>query len=112
MKLTLIVAALAAILGFAGVPAQAQATAPAPAVATKSRETKTPYKGTITAITATSVSLQGAKGAMTLAITPTTKYKGGKSATDFAVGDVVTGSYTTDASGAMTAYSLHKKKAK
>jgi hypothetical protein len=114
MKLTLIVTALAALLGFTCVPAHGQATAPAPAVATKAPDTtkKTPYKGSITAITATSVTIQGAKGPMTLAIAPTTKYKGGKSTTDFAVGDVVTGSYTTDASGATTAYSLHKKKAK
>ncbi len=80
----------------------------APAASTK----PVPYKGTITAITATSVTVQAAKGPITLAITADTKFRGGKSAADFAVGDKVTGSYTTDATGALTAHSLHKKKAK
>jgi len=49
---------------------------------------------------------------LTLSIAPTTKFlKDKKPATlaDFAVGDKVTGSYTTDATGKTTAYSLHKK---
>jgi hypothetical protein len=120
MKLTLLSSALAAVLVLACTPVQAQTPAPVatstPGMAASTTPAMSmkpvPYKGTITAMTATAVTVQGAKAVMTLAITPDTKYRGGKAVTDFAVGDKVTGSYTKDASGAMTAYSLHKKKAK
>jgi hypothetical protein len=132
MKNTLITSALVAILGFAlaGVPVTAQAQTPAPATTTaspdatatapvKAKKAKktapVAYKGSITAIDASSVTVAGTSKTLTLAIAPTTKYlKDKKTATlaDFAVGDAVTGSYTTDATGAMTAYSLHKKSAK
>jgi len=124
MKITFLTPALVAILGlaFASAPITAQAqsstnssssTAPAPA---KDKKTKpTPYTGTITAIDASSVTVAGTKKTLTLAITSATTYKKDKEAatlSDFAVGDAVTGSYTTDDSGALTAHSIHKKTAK
>jgi hypothetical protein len=127
MKLTLLSTTLAATLILACVNTQAQTNAPvatstpgttAAAASTPVASTKkaglTNYKGTITAIdtTANTVTLNCAKGPKTLTITADTKYRGGKSLADFAVGDVVTGSFVTDATGAMTAHSLHKKKAK
>jgi hypothetical protein len=115
MKPTLLSTALAVVLGlaFVGAPALAQtattATAPAPAASTKTKTTKIPYKGTITAVDATSITITAASGSMTFSITPATKYKGGKAITDFAVNDVVTGSYIKNADGTMTAASVHKK---
>jgi hypothetical protein len=119
MKNTLLISALVAILGlaFSGAPVTAQtpAATPAPAPApakTKAKSDKTPYKGDITAIDATSVTVAEKSTTLTLAIAPTTKFeKDKKKATlaDFVVGDAVTGSYTKDATGAMTAFSLHKK---
>ncbi len=121
MKITLLTPALVAILGLAlaGAPSTAQAetstnstTAPASAKAAKSA--KTQYSGAITAIDATSVTVASKEKTLTLAITPKTTFKKDKAAAtlaDFAVGDKVTGSYSKDASGAMTANSLHKKTA-
>ncbi len=116
MKYNLLTTALVAILGlaFIGAPVQAQTTATPPATSESSKTTKTPYKGTITAINATSVTVQAASGPLTLAIAPDTKilkYKKPATVADFAVGDAVTGSYVKDASGALTAHSLHKKTA-
>ncbi len=112
MKLNFLILALAATLGFSlACPAHAATTTTAP-VMTAPAVKKTPYKGTITAIDASSVSVKTATASLTLAIAPTTKYKGGKSAADFKVGDTVSGSYTTDDAGKTTAYSLHKKVAK
>jgi len=118
MKNTLITSALVAIVGlaFVGAPVTAQAqttnatssTAPAPAKAKK-----TPYKGTITAIDASSVTIASKEKTLTLAITPKTTFKVDKAAAtqaDFAIGDAVTGSYTKDSTGALSAASLHKKK--
>jgi hypothetical protein len=138
MKIPFLTPALVALVGlaFIGAPvtvraqstdtttsAPAAATAPAPTTMTPSATTKhhksgkTPYTGSITAIDATSLTVASTKRTLTLAISPTTKFatKEGKKLTaateaDFAVGDMVTGSYTTDATGAMTAYSVHKKK--
>jgi hypothetical protein len=120
MKIPLLSTALAAVLGLAlcGTAVNAQtntmaapATTMAPAMSTK--VAKTPYKGTITAIdtAGSTVTVQGAKDTMTLKITATTKFKGGASLADFAVGDKVTGSYTKGDDGTLTANSLHKKKA-
>jgi hypothetical protein len=119
MKLTLLTPVLASILAMACVPALADtnaapvATTTTASVSTKAVSTKpVPYKGTITAVdsSANMVTIKGAKSSMTLTVTPTTKFKGGTALADFAVGDKVTGSYTKDASGTMSAYSLHKKK--
>jgi hypothetical protein len=126
MKTTL-TTALVAILALTGIPsfAQTPATNPAPAATTtpaaaptpstpaktSKKSAKTPYSGKITALSSTSVTVSGAKE-LTLAITGATKYeKDKKKATfaDFAVGDSITGSYTTDATGALTASSIHKK---
>jgi hypothetical protein len=132
MKITLLTPALVAILGLAlaGAPVTAQAqtatnaTAPAaPSTAPKVKEhkksDKTQYEGTITAIDASSVTVTTTKAPLALAITPATKFAimNGKKKTaatqaDFAVGDKVTGSYSTDSTGAMTAASVHKKAAK
>ena len=120
MKLTLLTPVLASILAMACVPALADASAAA-SVANSSSSTssstatsskKIPYKGTITAVdsSANTVTIKGAKSTMTLLVTPATKFKGGFALVNFAVGDVVTGSYMKDATGAMTAASLHKKK--
>lgn len=123
MKLHLLSTALAAVLGlaFCGTAANAQTSnapaattmAPAPMAAPSTKMTKTPYKGSITAIdtAGSTVTIQGAKDTMTLKITSSTKYKGGAALSDFAVGDKVTGSYTKGDDGTLTAASLHKKKA-
>jgi hypothetical protein len=130
MKITFLTPALVAILGLAlaGAPVSVQAqtttntpaaAAPATATAPKAahmKSDKTNYEGTITALDAGSVTVTTTKAPLVLAIAPTTKFaimKGHKktpaTAADFAVGDKVTGSYTTDATGALTAYSVHKK---
>jgi hypothetical protein len=124
MKIPLLTPALVAILGLAlaGAPVTAQAqtstnsapgaTAAASTPAKVTKTSKIPYKGSITAIDASSVTVASKDKTLTLAIAPTTTFlKDGKKATlaDFAVGDKVTGSYTKDATGAMTAHSLHKK---
>jgi hypothetical protein len=105
---------VAALTLFAvGLPVHAQTSTPsatAPAASAK----KIPYKGTISAVDATAmtITIKGAKGDMMMAVTPATKYKGGTSLADFAVGDKVTGSYTKDDGGKMTAASIHKAKPK
>src|SRR5271156_5139527 len=111
MKITLLTPALVAILGLAlaGAPVTAQAqtstnsadtTAPVapatPAPAKKMKPTK--YSGSITAIDAASVTIANTKKTLTLAITPKTKFKKDKvvaTLADFAVGDKVSGSYST-----------------
>ena len=73
---------------------------------------KIPYRGLITAIDATSVTVASKNKTLILAITPKTTFKKDKVAAtlaDFAVGDKITGSYSTDATGAMMANSIHKK---
>jgi hypothetical protein len=135
MKISLTSSALVAILGLAlaSVPVTAQAqtstnaattatTAPTAATTTKpaaKKAAKTPYKGSITAIDASSVTVASTEKTLTLSITPSTKFgikakKDYAPATqaDFAVGDAVTGSYSTDAAGATTANTVHKKAAK
>jgi hypothetical protein len=125
MKITLLTPALAAILGLAlagapvtvqaqtstnTAPAAASAATPAPTTVKKTKPTR--YSGLITALDASSVTVTSTKKTLTLAIAPTTTFlKDGKKATlaDFAVGDKVTGSYTTDETGVLTAHSLHKK---
>ncbi len=124
MKITLSIPALATILALAlaGAPVTAQAqtstnspaaTAPADAAPTTPKPAKTPYAGTITAIDGKSVTVTTDSGALTLAITPTTKIAKDKGVhgkvSDFAVGDKVTGHYTTDAAGAISATTLYKK---
>ena len=117
MKLTLLAAALVASLALGATSVRADDMASTNSMTTttttssSTKVMKTPYKGTITSVDAAGmkVMVKGAKGDMTLMVTPTTKYKGGKSLSDFAAGDVVTGSYTKDDSGNMCAYSMHKK---
>jgi hypothetical protein len=124
MKITLLTPAFAAILGLAlvgaSITAHAQTStnaAPAAPVSTSmppkvKKMTKTPYEGSITAMDASSITVTTTKATLTLAITPKTTFKKDKvkaTLADFAVGDKVTGSYTTDATGAMSAASVHKK---
>jgi hypothetical protein len=94
--------------------ADAPAKAPAKAKTTATKPAKTEYKGSITAIDASSVTVENKEKTLTLAITAKTTFKKDKAAAtvaDFAVGDKVTGSYSKDAAGAMTANSLNKKTA-
>jgi hypothetical protein len=69
-------------------------------------------QGSITAIDATSVTVTTTQKTLLLEITPKTKFKKDKAVAgigDFAVGDLVTGSYSVDPTGALTANTLHKK---
>jgi hypothetical protein len=114
MKITLITPALVAILGLAlaGAPITtvqaADSTAPsAPADAAK----KSPYHGPITAIDASTVTIDG----KTITVDSSTIIKKDKkpaALSDFKVGDIVGGQYTTDSSGKMVATSLSNKGAK
>jgi hypothetical protein len=129
MKINHLIPAFAAALGLAlasaPVTVKAQTstasvtTAPAStttAKASKEKSGKTQYTGSITAIDASSVTVQTSKETLALAIDAKTKFRlnGGKgkktrsTASAFAVGDKVTGSYSKDASGAMTAASVDK----
>ncbi len=121
MKSSFLQLALVAAALCAPVAAQAQtnttnpmATAPAttmtPAPTKMTKAAKTAYKGTVKSIDAASLVVTTTKGDLTLAIAPTTKVKVNKKAakvTDITVGEKVTGSYTKDDTGAMTAYSIH-----
>jgi len=126
MKITAPTSALAAILGLAlagsSVALHAQtttnspaATAPAPATAPakpKSTVKPTEYDGTLTAIdpSGKSITVTGTKRTLVMAVTAKTKYrKEAPSLAKFAVGDKVTGSYTKDSTGALTAHSIYTK---
>jgi hypothetical protein len=128
MKINLLTSALVATVGlaFVSMPVTAQtstnaATATAPVATSptpkkeKKKGDKIQYAGSITAIDATSLTVQTPKESVALAIGPKTKFRfnDGKKHTPatqaaFAVGDKVTGSYTKDATGAMTAASVDK----
>lgn len=131
MKFTSKITAFAAVTGLTltGVPVSLQAqntptttTAAAPAPATtattakpkKDKPKTTEYSGNVTAIDtmANTITVASSAKLLMLSLAPTTKIqKDKKMATiaDFTVGDKVTGSYTVDATGKMTAHSLHKK---
>ena len=139
MKITtLSTTVLAAILGFAfaGAPLAVNAQTTTPTTSTtpatpdttkpekkkKDANGKIPFKGSVTAIDtkANTLTVDTSKkkdGSKTLALTlsPATVYKtGGKNGTsaaetDVKVGADVTGSYTKDASGTMTAASVYIK---
>jgi len=130
MKKTIIVPALVAVLGFAlasaPVTIKAQAatttststttpTKPAKTAKKKSEYTQFPKGSKISAIDASSVTLTTAKGDLKLAIDAKTGFEVDKKKSDasaFAVGDVVTGSYSTGADGSLTAHNIRKKTAK
>ena len=116
MKSSLLKSALVAVAGLAlcaplVVNAQTAAATPAPAAAPSTKAAKpTSYKGTVKSIDASSRVVTTSTGDLTLAIDATTKVKNDdkKAAiTDITVGEKVTGSYTKDDTGAMTAYSVH-----
>ena len=121
MKINILSSALAAILGLAliGTTVNAQTNA-APATSTATSATKekgdfTQYKGKVSAVDASSVTVTTASGDLKLVVDDTTKVQVSKkkaAITDFAVGDAVTGSYTKNADGTLTAHSLRKKAAK
>ena len=131
MKNTFIASAFAAVLGLAlaGAPVTvkaqtsttaAPATAPATATTGTSTAVKaskkskyTAYAGTLKSLDASSAVVTTSSGDVTLAIDATTKFHVNKkkaAATDFAVGDSVTGSYATNSDGTFTAHSINKKK--
>jgi len=118
MKFTSKIAAVVAVMGLAlacapvSLQAQTPAAAPAPAKTAKAKPVE--YSGNLTAIDAAASTITVSNGSkvLMLVVAPTTKFKVDKKAAtlaDFAVGDKVTGSYTTDEAGKTTAYSLHKK---
>ncbi len=117
MKITLLTPALVAILGLALASTTVSAqTTNAPAAATTAKTStakateKQKYGGTITAISATSVTVVSTKKTRVLAITPATTFvkdKAPATAADFAVGDKVFGQFT-DTGTALTAFSLKK----
>ena len=132
MKLIRIVPALVALAGFACAPVTLSAqTTNAPAAAPEAATTNAPtatapakpkttapkttaYSGKITAIdsTANTITVASSKKTLTLAVASTTKILKDKvkaALADLAVGEKVTGSYTKDSTGAMTAYSIHYK---
>jgi len=118
MKFTLLTPALAAILGFAliSIPVTTQAQTPEPTTPAAPAKVKpTSYKGSLTAVSASSVTVQETTEPLILAIDAKTKIlvdKKKAAITDFAVGDNVTGSYLKDeTTGTMTAHSLYKKTA-
>jgi hypothetical protein len=114
MKFHLIVPAFAAVLGlsFACAPAHAQTEAPASSTSPDDSAAAAPtkFKGTITAIdtTANTVTVKSKGGDLTMGVTG----KAAKAITKLAVGDKVSGAYTTDASGKLTASVLKKAKPK
>jgi hypothetical protein len=123
MKIHNFIPALAAVVGLALVSApvtvKAQATtnaatATAPKTKKKSDYTPIPKGAKISAIDASSVTVTTAKGDLKLAVAATTVFEVNKkpaAASDFAVGDVVTGSYSTGSDGTLTAYHIRKKAA-
>lgn len=113
MKSYLLKSALVAIIGLAlcaPVALHAATTTTAAATA-KAKVKKIQYQGTVKSIdtAANTVTVTNKKGDLTLAVTPMTKIANNKkSATlaDITMGEKVTGSYTKDAAGTMTAASL------
>jgi len=117
MKPSLLKSALVAVAGLAlcaPLALNAQTTpaaAPAPAAAPSTKAAKpTTYKGTVKSIDASSLVVTTSTGDLTLAIAATTKVKNDDKKADISVitvGEKVSGSYTKDDTGAMTAYSVH-----
>lgn len=118
MKITVPARALAAFLGLAltGLPvalhAQTTTNSPVATAPAKPKPAMTEYAGVLSAIdpSGASITVTGTKRTLVLAVTPKTKFrKEASSLAKFKVGDHVTGSYTKDSTGALTAYSIHLK---
>jgi hypothetical protein len=123
MKPSLLKSALVAVAGLAlcaPLVAQAQtdttnpiATTPVknpPAAPSTKAAKPTSYKGTVKSIDASSLVVTTSTGDLTLAIAATTKVKNDDKKADITaitVGEKVSGSYTKDDTGALTAYSVH-----
>jgi hypothetical protein len=122
MKITLPIAAFAAVLALTSTTVSAQTTTATgtttPASTTKTKAATTKYGGTLTAIDPSGASItitDKTKSPRTILLTPSTQYKKDKkpaTLADFKVGDKVGGSYTTDATGKMTATTLNTNTAK
>jgi len=132
MKNIIVAPAFAAVLGLAlacapvtlkaqttptSTPAATSTGSTTPSKPAKKKSAYTPFpKGAkISAMDATSITLTTTKGDLKLAIDDKTGFavdKKKSAATDFAVGDVVTGSYATNADGTFTAHNVRKKTAK
>jgi hypothetical protein len=126
MKLTLIKSALAAVAGLAlcapvALHAQTNTTAAplATASSTKAEKAKkTEYVGIVKSVdtAANSITVTCKKGGdMTFVVTPTTKITNNKqpaTLADITMGEKVTGSYTKDAAGTMTACKVNGHPAK
>jgi len=113
MKSSLLKSALVAVVGLAlcaPLALNAQTTpAAAPAASTKAAK-PTSYKGVVKSVDASSLVVTTKTGDLTLAVAATTKVKNDDKKADITaitVGEKVTGSYTKDDTGAMTAYSVH-----
>ena len=121
MKSTIIKSALVAVVGLAlcaPVALQAAATTTATTAATttvkkaKTKTDKIQYEGTVKSIdtAANSITVTTKKGEMTFVTNPATKVKVDKKAgaiADITMGEKVTGSYTKDDAGTLTACSVH-----
>jgi Cu/Ag efflux protein CusF len=119
MKSSLLQSALVAVVGLAlcaPVALQAQATSTTTAssstTTTVAKVKKIPYTGVVKSVdtAANSITVTCKKGDMTFAVTPMTKIKSNKAfatLTDITMGEKVTGSFTKDADGTMTAVSIH-----
>jgi hypothetical protein len=116
MKLNLLKSALVAVAGLAlcaplAINAQTPSTT-TPAAAPSTKVKPANYQGTVKSIdtAANTLVVTTSKGDLTLALTTATKVKVDKkkaAITDITMGEKVTGSYTKDATGALTAYSVH-----
>jgi hypothetical protein len=123
MKSNLIKSALVAIVGLAlGASAlNAQTTTATSTMSTTATTTakvkKIEYKGTVKAVdtAANSITITNKKGDLTLMVNTSTKIAVAKqpaTLSDITVGEKVSGSYTKDAAGTMTAASIHGHPAK
>jgi Cu/Ag efflux protein CusF len=120
MKSSLLKSALVAVVGLAlcapvALHAQAATTTTASTTSTTTtvaKVKKISYTGVIKSIdtAANSITVTCTKGDMTFAVTPMTKITSNKAPaklTDITMGEKVTGSFTKDADGTMTAASIH-----
>jgi hypothetical protein len=124
MKSSLLKSALVAVVGLAlCAPVALHAQAAATTTTTSSSTTtvakvkKTSYVGTVKSIdtAANTITVTSTKGDMTFAVTPMTKIKSNKvkaTLADITMGEKVTGSFTKDADGTMTAASINGHPAK
>lgn len=118
MKSSILKSAFVAVVGLAlcapvALHAATTTTAASTTASAKvAKVTKVPYKGTVKTIdtAANTITVTSKKGDLTFAVTPLTKIASNKKAAtlaDITMGEKVSGSYTKDAAGTMTAASIH-----